>query len=437
MNDKKLNRRNFIKAAISSGILIAGGNIFSGCNSDSVPNVKNKEAIQENKISDLDIDYLRQIVTNDPSTSRCIMFQSNDLLINPKIEVKSIDSEEVQIFTAVEKFFTDDEHENNQYSAQINNLKIGRNYEYRIVDGDHCSDWHELKTSAGKNFKALIFPDSQCADYKVWEDVAKEAYARNTDVEFFINMGDLVDNGEDWTQWRSWFNGAGDFLDKIFCVPLLGNHECYERQWQVREPVAYLNYFELPENGSKNYERRYYSFDFGDVHFSILDSQWQELKDIGGNDSDLILKQKEWLRQDISESHKKWKIVLTHKDVLQYKIKGRPSRLEGFSDIGTEYMPLFDELGVDIVFTGHLHTYRDRGHIYNFERNPKGPLYILTGLAGDVRYPGLWIDHSLDLVKAPQPETDNYLTMEVNGDKIIIKCFLPNGTEIDNAIVEK
>ena len=62
-------------------------------------------------------------------------------------------------------------------------------------------------------------------------------------------------------------------------------------------------------------------------------------------------------------------------------------------------------------------------------------MYILTGLSGDVRYPGLWISHALDIVKAPQPETDNYLTLEVDENQIDVRCFLPEGIEIDHATI--
>ncbi|MBQ1620857.1 MAG: metallophosphoesterase, partial [Selenomonas sp.] len=67
----------------------------------------------------------------------------------------------------------------------------------------------------------------------------------------------------------------------------------------------------------------------------------------------------------------------------------------------------------------------------------EGPLYILTGVAGDVRYPGLWVDHALDEVVAPQPETDNYLTLDADEDMLIVRCFLPDGTQIDEAAVKK
>ena len=129
-----------------------------------------------------------------------------------------------------------------------------------------------------------------------------------------------------------------------------------------------------------------------------------------------------------------------HKDVLQYRINGHPERPEGIDeDNGRVWMPMFDELAIDVVFTAHLHTYRNRGHIYGFSKTAagKGPLYILTGVAGNVLYPNLWIDHTFDEVTLPQPETDNYLTMEVTRDALEIACFLPDGTEMDRVRVTK
>ena len=38
---------------------------------------------------------------------------------------------------------------------------------------------------------------------------------------------------------------------------------------------------------------------------------------------------------------------------------------------------------------------------------------------------------------APQPETDNYLTLEASADSLRIQCFLPDGTRIDDASITK
>ena len=54
----------------------------------------------------------------------------------------------------------------------------------------------------------LIFPDSQSNDYTDWKNVAMNAWQQNSDSNFFINMGDLVDNGYDLSQWNAWFNSV-------------------------------------------------------------------------------------------------------------------------------------------------------------------------------------------------------------------------------------
>ena len=126
-----------------------------------------------------------------------------------------------------------------------------------------------------------------------------------------------------------------------------------------------------------------------------------------------------------------------HKDVLQYRINGRSDRREGFSEVGEIFMPEFESLGVDAVFTGHLHTYRNRGRLKNFGNDEAGALYILCGLSGNVRYSGLWIDHALDKVVAPQPETDNFLTLEGDENFLTVKCFLPDGEQLDEVTLKK
>ncbi len=424
----KINRRKFIKNALTGGLVI-GSAFLTGCSEISRTAENSIHDLEKKFTSDLNAKFLRQIISADNSTARCIMWQADSKLNFPKVEVKLKNSDATEIFDAQESFFAEDNEEILQYTAQIKNLKPSSEYQYRILDGEHCTEFYDLKTSTDKKFKAIIFPDSQSADYKVWGGVAKVAFEKNPDAEFFVNVGDIVDNGEDTSQWHAWFNQVDAQLKKLPFVPVMGNHETYNRAWQVRQPVAYLNYFAVPENGVKNFSRRFYSFDFGAAHFVILDSQWEELG------KEIIEVQKNWLREDLAKTAKSWKIAFIHKDVLQYRINGRPERLEGFSDVGENFMPLFEDLNFDVVFTAHLHTYRNRGRLKNFQADETGPLYILTGLSGDVRYSNLWINHKLDKVIAPQPEIDNYLTLEVDDKILSVKCFLHDGSQIDESIL--
>ena len=140
----------------------------------------------------------------------------------------------------------------------------------------------------------------------------------------------------------------------------------------------------------------------------------------------------------MEQTRKKWKVVLMHKDGLQYSFKHRSTpRPEGFSKEGRLFMPLFDQYGVDVVLSGHLHSYRNRGHIRNFRRDADGPLYIMAGLAGNVRYPDLWKDHALDTKVLPQPETDNYLVLEAGPQELRFRAYFPDGSLADEAVVRK
>ena len=54
--------------------------------------------------------------------------------------------------------------------------------------------------------------------------------------DFFINMGDLVDNGYDLVQWNGWFDGVEPMVNNIPVAPVQGNHETYTTDWQVAMP---------------------------------------------------------------------------------------------------------------------------------------------------------------------------------------------------------
>lgn len=374
----------------------------------------------------VDASNIRQVITADSTTSRTFMWQSDYAEENPVVEYRQAgDDDSLMQLPASSDAFSDDGVTTYIHTAAVSDLKPGTAYEYRVGAGDKRSDWQSFHTAQGHDFKALIFPDSQSSDYSVWAATAQPAWQRNQDAQFFINMGDLVDNGQDHYQWNAWFDVVGDMIARIPVVPLLGNHETYDKDWKVRMPEAYLHLFALPRTDREKYQNQFYSFDYGDVHFVVLNTQSQELADFEPSlDEDEVA----WFKEDMAKTTKKWKIVLMHKDPLQYGFANRPQpREEGFSPEGRLWMPLFDQYGVDAVLSAHLHTYRDRGHIRNFQRDESGPLYLITGVAGNVQYPGLWKQHSLDEYVAPQPETDNYMTLEATDDSLTFRSFLPDG----------
>ena len=383
------------------------------------------------------ISFLRQLITADASTSRTIMWQADEKLENPAAEYKNAAGQITAVPASVQELNTGSGILY-VYTAALTGLEPGSAYEYRAGYEGSRTGWHKLPAAQPDSFKALIFPDSQSSDYSGWRKLAQIAYSKNEDAAFFINMGDLVDNGYDFSQWRAWFNSVAPMIENIPFAPVMGNHETYNMDWQIAPPTPYLTLFNLPENGTDANKNQYYSFDYGDVHFVVLNTQTDEMADFT---PDLMQQQLSWLRSDLAGTQSKWKIVLMHKDILRYAFTDRPNNFDPasiqFTPWAQQLMPVFEEYNVDAVLTAHLHTYRRRVPLKAFKPDNTGITYILTGVAGSVRYANLWQKNPADAALAPQPEDANYLTLNKTPDALTFKAFLPDGTEFDTVTITK
>lgn len=426
-------KKTWLAACLAVGMMAA----LTGCSSTGNASTE-KAAAPSGPVQETMKPFsVRQLVAADNTKGRTIMWQLTTKK-DSTLEYRKKDGGDIQSVKAEAKAYKGNNGVSDSYiyTAHVTGLEKGNDYEYRTRTGDSVSHWYPMKTDDGGAFKAIVTSDSQSSDYSDWAKLFQGAAERNPDADFFIDLGDIVDNGQDEYQWQAWFRTVAPTIEDIPLVPAIGNHEAYSLDWKETMPERYVALFDLPDNGDSALKNHYYSFDWGDVHFTVLDTSLQEEKEWV---PDLFEKQKAWAEKDIQNSKKKWKVVLMHKDPLQYGFadENRPHREEGFSPEGEAFMPLFDQTGVDLVLSAHLHTYRDRGPIYDFKRDPKGPVYVILGLGGNVRYPGLWKNHALDEYVAPQPETDNYTVLEAKEDELVLTGYLPDGTELHKTVVKK
>lgn len=420
--------------ALGAAILCVLALALAGCGSSS------KAADSEAGGSDtaVAITNPRQIVAADNKTARTIMWEAK--VKQPyTLDYRLTGEKNIKTVQAQDSSFDDAKYNYIQYTARLADLAAGKTYEYRINTAQSKGRWHKLQTENGDGFTALIFPDSQSANYSGWQQLAREAYKRHPESSFYVNMGDLVDNGQDGSQWRAWFNSVSPFSDSLPLAPLLGNHEAYSLDWKACQPVAYTHLFNVPQNGLAKYPNQFYSFDYGPVHFVVLDTNFPEMKDF---QPDLLADELPWLEKDLAASKAKWKVVLMHRDIFLYGFGPESKRAQTKTqllDFSYQLMPVFEKYKVDAVLTAHLHTYRRRVPLQNFKPAPKGEgiTYILTGVAGDVRYPKLWGDFEWDAAVAPKPETANYMTMKVDENSLEFKAYLPDGKQFDEVKLAK
>lgn len=127
----------------------------------------------------------RQLVAADNKTGRTIMWEAK--VKQPyTLEYRLQGSKDIQAVQATDSSFTDKDSFI-QYTARLSGLAPGSAYEYRISTAQNKGRWHKLQTESGAGFTALIFPDSQSANYSGWQQLAREAYKRHPQSAFYMN----------------------------------------------------------------------------------------------------------------------------------------------------------------------------------------------------------------------------------------------------------
>jgi hypothetical protein len=178
-------------------------------------------------------------------------------------------------------------------------------------------------------------------------------------------------------------------------------------------PTAYLHNFKLPPNETKNFGGYFYSFDYGAAHFFILNTQFFEIEGFNAGMKDA---QEYFFKNDAAKINRRWKIVLMHKSIY--------NRLQtDFVEEAKNYfLPLFDELEIDLVLTGHLHTYRNAGKFFEQKKSARGTHYILCGRAGDQNY---------------THEPESFICLDIRADSINIIAQTVEGKILDNFSLRK
>ncbi len=375
--------------------------------------------------------YLCQVITKDPAHSRLFVWQTDTPPASASLDVKSGDTLRTFPVSVTGNMLGSDGFY--FVCAMATELTTATGYEYRLRMDGSASPWIPFRTAPTEDdeFTALLFDDTQCVDYAVWGNFLQRARSAYPEAELYAIVGDLVDNGAALFQWQAFLDAMAGTREYLPLTPVMGNHECYGLDWKNSLPAGYLALFPLPMNGSPRFQGYYYSFDYGPCHFIVLNTQFLELE---GLSPGLRAEQLLWLKHDVEESTRPWNIVLMHKDILAYdEYQAGSQSSGGFSDAGSVFRPAFDALGIDLVLSGHMHTYRNRGHIYGGKSANQGPYYILFGPGGDQRYSVP--PDSFDRVSMSQGDSArfrNYLALQAKKKTLSITCRDEDGNIIDS-----
>ncbi|WP_010271079.1 phosphodiester glycosidase family protein [Paenibacillus senegalensis] len=304
------------------------------------------------------------------------------------------------------------------HKASAVQLETDTEYVYRVGDGKgRYSSEGSFKTAAssGDDVKFLFFGDSQAANdagFELWGNTLRSALDTMPDPDFIMHAGDMVDHGHDQRQWNMWFKAAQEALMNHTLVTVVGNHEVTG----TRENADFLAHFNFPETGLGRVSGTQFSFDYKNIHFVVLNSEYD------------YEEQAAWLREDLAATDKPWKVAVFH--------RGPYGSIYNTAVVRDAWAPVFDEFEVDLVLSGHDHLYMRTYPMKNNEEvEPgQGTVYVVGGSTGPKFYPPTkrgWEE----VVFAE--ETQVFSSVEVKGGQLVLTAQTIDGRIIDQFTLTK
>lgn len=305
------------------------------------------------------------------------------------------------------------------YSVTLEGLTPGAQYAYRVGRDGAWSPWRQVRTAAAEAqpFTFLYLGDVQNDIRALGGHAVRRALRDTPQAAFVLYTGDLINRADNDAEWAEWFGMAVDGHADRPTLMTPGNHEYSRVPGQTARRLApqWRLQFTLPENGpSEQLLETAYRTDHQGARFISLDAV------LFGDDPDLAREQIDWLERQLADNPNRWTVVFLHYPIYS-TARGRDSE-----ELRAALQPVFDRHGVDLVLTGHDHTYgRGRPHA-------QGPVYMVSNV-GPKQYvlgDNAWADRKGSGLQL-------YQQVEIDGGALTVRAFTADGALYDAFRLDK
>lgn len=290
----------------------------------------------------------------DPATTQAVTWRTDPTISHAVAEyaVANESGRELkgQSVSARTEPLTTDLGQAHYHSAEFTGLTPDTLYAYRVGDGVNWSEWFHFRTASRetRRFSFVYFGDAQNDLKTHWSRVFREAFREAPRAAFTLHAGDLINNAHRDAQWGEWHGAPAWVNATIPVVPVPGNHEYAKLDPKDEKAPRVLSLqwrpqFTLPEHGPAGLPETCYWFDYQGTRFIALNSNERQEEQVA------------WLRTVLQNNPSRWTILTFHHPVFS------PARNRDNAKLRDLWKPLFDEFRVDLVLTGHDHTYARSG----------------------------------------------------------------------------
>jgi hypothetical protein len=278
------------------------------------------------------------------------------------------------------------------YGSSMSNATVSTEHEISITGLTQDTKYfYQIGTttanvsSDAQTFFKTALPAGTTSEFTVWatgdfgtggtgQSDVRNAYTTyatanlpNGKADFWLWLGDNAYNAGTASEYTSTvFNIYPSILKNTPVFPSVGNHD-YGNHGDAfpgatfpypTAPYEYFSAFSMPQNaelgGVASTTKRYYSYNYGNVHFIVLDSYGVVTN---SNTVDAVNNPMyTWLRNDLIANTKKWTVCYFHHP--PYSMGTHNSDTEaGMANMRQYYVPLLETYHVDLVLSGHSHVY--------------------------------------------------------------------------------
>jgi 3',5'-cyclic AMP phosphodiesterase CpdA len=297
------------------------------------------------------------------------------------------------------------------HAARFTGLQADTQYVYRVGDGANWSDWNQFRTAAAgpAPLEFIYVGDAQNDLYSLWSRVIRNGYSDAPKARFILHAGDLVNRGVVDSEWGEWHAAAGWINRSVFSVPTPGNHEYPANTDKVKRLTGYWRkQFTLPENGAAGLEETNYWFDIQGVRIVSLNSNEHQME------------QAAWLDKLLANNPNNWTILTFHHPILS-TARGRDNK-----ELREMWQPVFDKYRVDMVLTGHDHTY-GRSNVATGTSTQKGGTVYVVSVSG----PKMYSLEREDWMERAAEDTQLYQIIRIDGKQLRYEAKTARGVLYD------
>jgi acid phosphatase type 7 len=372
--------------------------------------------------------------TGDPATSQAVTWRTSTEVTKPVAEIAvatpNIEFTKVaQTVAGVSTPLKTDINEAHFHSVEFTGLEPRTKYAYRVGDGVNWSEWFHFTTASQSNepFTFVYFGDAQNDLRSMWSRVIREAYSDASKCRFLLHAGDLINNAEADAEWGEWFGGGGYLNAMIPSIPVPGNHEMAKKDGGSRVLSHHWRpQFTLPQNGPQGLEESCYWV------------VYQNTLIVGLNSNERQEEQGKWLDELLTKTDYPWVICTFHHPIYS---TGKDRDNAALRNL---WKPIFDKHHVDLVLTGHDHTYGRTGletplvtvgNVPTGVRNvdtQTGTVYVVS-----VSGPKMYNLQPHPFMKRTAEDTQLYQIIRVEPSKIVYEARTAVGELYDAFTLEK